>query len=60
MKRPTTRYAKMEDGLHIAYQVFGDGNHDLVIHLPWLSNVDVCWDAPGFEPSCPGSPDTRG
>ena len=29
-----------------AYQVFGDGPHDLVIHPPWLFNVDACWDFP--------------
>jgi pimeloyl-ACP methyl ester carboxylesterase len=42
----TTRYAKTADGVHIAYQVFGDGPHDLVIHPPWLFNVDACWDFP--------------
>jgi pimeloyl-ACP methyl ester carboxylesterase/class 3 adenylate cyclase len=41
-----THYAKAADGVHIAYQVFGDGPHDLVIHPAWLFNVDACWDVP--------------
>src|SRR5262245_10011658 len=45
---PETHYAKTEDGVHIAYQVFGEGAHDLVVHLPWLSNVDACWDVPDW------------
>ena len=47
----TTRYAKTADGVHIAYQVFGDGPHDLVIHPPWLFNVDACWDFPEMAAS---------
>ena len=46
MDRPRTRYARTSDGLHIAYQVFGEGPRDLVIHLPWISNVDAGWDVP--------------
>ncbi|MDP9302063.1 MAG: adenylate/guanylate cyclase domain-containing protein, partial [Actinomycetota bacterium] len=46
MTRPKTRYAKTADGVHIAYQVFGEGDNDLVIHFPWLSNVDAVWDLP--------------
>jgi class 3 adenylate cyclase len=44
--RPTTRYALTEDGVHIAYQVFGEGPHDLVVHVPLISNVDAFWDFP--------------
>jgi len=40
---PETRYARTVDDVHIAYQVFGEGP-DLVVHLPWLSNVDVIWE----------------
>jgi len=46
MDRPRTHYARTGDGLHIAYQVFGEGPRDLVIHLPWFSNVDAGWDVP--------------
>jgi class 3 adenylate cyclase/pimeloyl-ACP methyl ester carboxylesterase len=48
MDRPKTRYAKTADGVHIAYQVFGEGTNDLVIHFPWLSNVDAVWDLPDW------------
>jgi len=48
VNRPKTRYAKTADGVHVAYQVFGDGGNDLVIHLPWLSNVDAVWDLPDW------------
>ena len=44
MRIPTTRYTQTVDGVHIAYQVFGDGPHDLMIHLPWISNVDAVWE----------------
>jgi len=46
--RPKTRYAKTDDGIHIGYQVFGEGGNDLVVHLPWLSNVDAIWDLPDW------------
>jgi len=48
MVRPKTRYAKTADDVHIAYQVFGEGTNDLVIHFPWLSNVDAVWDLPDW------------
>ena len=48
MNRPKTRYARTDDGVHIGYQVFGEGRNDLVIHLPWLSNVDAVWDLPDW------------
>jgi pimeloyl-ACP methyl ester carboxylesterase len=48
VNRPKTRYAKTEDGVHIGYQVFGEGSNDLVIHLPLLSNVDAVWDLPDW------------
>src|SRR4051812_24912399 len=43
---PKTRYAKTPDGVHIAYQAFGDGPYDLLILDGWLSNVDAAWDLP--------------
>jgi pimeloyl-ACP methyl ester carboxylesterase len=44
---PTTRYAR-SDGVHIAYQVVGDGPFDLVFVPGWVSNVEECWDQPGL------------
>jgi pimeloyl-ACP methyl ester carboxylesterase len=48
VNQPKTHYARTEDGVHIGYQVFGEGTNDLVIHLPWLSNVDAVWDLPDW------------
>jgi pimeloyl-ACP methyl ester carboxylesterase len=44
---PETRYAKTADGVHIAYQVVGDGPFDLVsVHSSYVSNVELLWDWP--------------
>ena len=51
MKSPETRYAKTADGVHIAYQVVGDGPVDMVFVMGWLSNVEAMWE----EPASPGS-----
>ncbi len=42
---PTTQYAK-SGGLNIAYQVFGDGESDLVYVPGWVSNIELMWDEP--------------
>jgi pimeloyl-ACP methyl ester carboxylesterase len=39
---PETHYAKTADGVHIAYQVVGDGPVDLVF-VTWLLNVEKAW-----------------
>jgi class 3 adenylate cyclase len=41
-----TRYAKTTDGLHIAYQVVGDGPFDLVFANSWCSHVELGWEHP--------------
>jgi hypothetical protein len=43
---PKTHYAIAEKGVHIAYQVFGSGPHDIVYVPPFLSNVEVWWELP--------------
>jgi pimeloyl-ACP methyl ester carboxylesterase len=43
---PETRYAKTADGVHIAYQVVGDGPLDLVFVMGWTSNVEAMWEEP--------------
>ena len=48
MDPPDTAYATTRDGLSIAYQVVGNGPHDLVYTPGWVSNVDLAWDLPGF------------
>ena len=45
---PTTRYAKADDGAHIAYQVFGDGPFDLVYVPGFASNVEYMWHVDPF------------
>ncbi len=42
---PTTQYAT-SDGLDIAYQVFGEGERDLVYVPGWVSNIELMWDDP--------------
>jgi pimeloyl-ACP methyl ester carboxylesterase/class 3 adenylate cyclase len=43
---PETRYAKTADGVHVAYQVVGDGPVDLVFVMGWASNVEAMWEEP--------------
>ncbi|MGZ8571346.1 MAG: adenylate/guanylate cyclase domain-containing protein [Actinomycetota bacterium] len=46
MDVPDTRYARTADGVHIAYQVIGDGPLDLVFVMGWTSNVEALWEEP--------------
>jgi pimeloyl-ACP methyl ester carboxylesterase/class 3 adenylate cyclase len=48
MPTAETRYAKTADGVHIAYQVVGDGPVDMVFVMGWVTNIEVMWDDPGF------------
>ncbi|MBA3737956.1 MAG: adenylate/guanylate cyclase domain-containing protein [Actinobacteria bacterium] len=48
MPTPETRYAKTADGVHIAYQVVGDGPIDMVFVMGWVTNIEVMWEDPGF------------
>jgi pimeloyl-ACP methyl ester carboxylesterase/class 3 adenylate cyclase len=45
---PTTRYAKTADGVHIAYQVMGDGPVDMVFVMGWVTNLEATWEHPGY------------
>ena len=45
---PETRYAKTGDGVHIAYQVVGDGPIDLVFVPGWVSHVEWAWENPSY------------
>ena len=47
MERPETRYARSGD-VSIAYQVVGDGPHDLVLVPGFISNVEYGWEEPGL------------
>lgn len=41
---PETHYAKADDGVHIAYQVFGSGLFDLVVIPGFISHVELAWE----------------
>lgn len=41
---PETKYAKADDGVHIAYQVFGEGPFDLVFIPGFISRLELAWD----------------
>ncbi|HVF12037.1 MAG TPA: alpha/beta fold hydrolase, partial [Actinomycetota bacterium] len=47
MQEPVTRYAR-RGGVHIAYQVLGNGPHDLVLVSNWLTNLEANWGIPNF------------
>ena len=42
---PETHFAE-NDGVSIAYQVFGDCSQDLKYIPGWLSNLDIFWEEP--------------
>jgi pimeloyl-ACP methyl ester carboxylesterase len=44
---PKTRYAKSGD-VHIAYQIVGDGDLDLVVVPPAVSHLELAWEEPSF------------
>jgi class 3 adenylate cyclase len=43
--RPETKYARSGD-LGIAYQVYGEGEIDLVVAFPFVSHLDLLWESP--------------
>ena len=44
---PETRYAKTTDGVHLAYQVAGDGPIDfVVVGSAFIASVDLSWEFP--------------
>ena len=44
---PVTRYAK-SGNVHVAYQVFGEGQIDLVFVPGFISNIENYWEEPSF------------
>ena len=48
MRTQETKYAKTADGVHIAYQVVGDGPVDVVFVMGWVTNVEAIWEEPDF------------
>lgn len=48
MAVPETRYARNGD-VHLAYQVVGEGPHDVVFVPNWLSHIEHLWEEPGVR-----------
>ena len=46
MDVPVTRYSRSTDGVHIAYQVLGDADLDLVLSPGFVSHVEHSWEDP--------------
>jgi pimeloyl-ACP methyl ester carboxylesterase len=44
---PETRYARRGD-IHVAYQIVGEGEIDLVFVSEWFSHLEARWDIPSF------------
>ena len=45
---PTTKYTRGGDA-HIAYQVVGEGPHDLVLVPGWVSHIEHVWEEPAVS-----------
>jgi len=45
--KPETKYARSGD-LAIAYQVYGEGDLDLVVAFPYVSHLDMLWEVPAM------------
>ncbi len=45
MTNPTTRYAKSGE-VHVAYQVFGEGDVDIVFVPGFVSHIENYWTHP--------------
>ena len=46
--QPETRYAQSGKA-GIAYQVFGEGDQDLVLSFQFISHLDLAWESPALE-----------
>jgi class 3 adenylate cyclase len=46
VRSPEVRYAKTVDDVHVAYQVLGEGQLDLVYAPAFVSHLEVFWDEP--------------
>jgi pimeloyl-ACP methyl ester carboxylesterase/class 3 adenylate cyclase len=46
VETPQTRYSRSRDGVHIAYQVLGDTDLDLVVSPGFVSHLEHSWEDP--------------
>ena len=49
MNVPETHYAKTADGVHVAYQVVGEGPVDMVYVMGWITNIEAMWEEPNLR-----------
>jgi pimeloyl-ACP methyl ester carboxylesterase/DNA-binding SARP family transcriptional activator len=49
LREPETHYARRPDGVHIAYQVLGEGPDDLVVVPGFMSHLDLQWADPAYR-----------
>ena len=48
METPETRYSRSADGVHIAYQVLGDADLDIVLSPGFVSHLEHSWEDPSM------------
>jgi class 3 adenylate cyclase/pimeloyl-ACP methyl ester carboxylesterase len=48
MAAPRTQYVT-SGNIQLAYQVFGEGAHEVVLVLDWLSHLEIIWEQPVME-----------
>jgi pimeloyl-ACP methyl ester carboxylesterase/DNA-binding SARP family transcriptional activator len=46
LEAPRTRYVRSARRVHVAYQVVGEGDVDIVLTPGFVSNVEHCWELP--------------
>jgi pimeloyl-ACP methyl ester carboxylesterase len=51
VSQPETRYAR-SGGIHVAFQVLGDGPVDLVFVPGFISNMETQWEDAGYAHLC--------
>ena len=51
---PPTQYAQSDDGVHIAYQVLGEGELNIVAVPGLISHLDLWWEDPVTRPGSSG------
>ena len=45
---PAVRYTRAADGVHIAYQLVGEGPIDLVFVAGWVTDIEAMWEEPAL------------
>jgi pimeloyl-ACP methyl ester carboxylesterase/class 3 adenylate cyclase len=48
VETPETRYSRSADGVHIAYQVLGDADLDIVLSPGFVSHLEHSWEDPSM------------